>query len=444
VRSRMRQRTFRAVWGCCVGLVVVASVASGENWPQWRGPHFNGSSPEGGLPTEFSPTENLAWRADLPGVGGSTPIVWEDHVFVSAQETRGMRLWAVCLDRDSGRLRWRRAMGKGFGNKMGNTAASPSPITDGKTVWFYFGTGELVAFDFSGKELWHRNIAADHGPFEILWDYGSTGLLHRGRLYIPVIHGGPTRSGGRTSGGRAPKGGKGFVLCLDAATGKDIWKRHRPTDAVFEAQQAYTTPVPANVGGRGVILVTGADYVTAHDSSTGEEVWRSPSYNPRQDRAYRTVVSPVVADGLVVACPPRRARVFYGGLFAKAIERWTWIKAAPSPDVPTPLYYRGKLFVLVGILKRMCCLDPRTGRTIWEGSLGGTSPFQASPTGADGKVYCINMRGEVVVLSAGEKFEILHRVKLGGYGCCSTIAVAGGQLFVRTDKRLYCFGTRRR
>lgn len=425
-------------------LWLAPTFAHAENWPQWRGPFFNGSSSETDLPTRFSPTENLAWQGDLPGVGGSTPIVWEDHVFVSAQEPGSMKLWAVCLGRDNGQVRWRKPMGTGFGNKMGNTGASPSPITDGKTVWFYFGTGELAAFDLAGKQLWRRNIATDHGPFEILWDYGSTGLLHRGRLYIPVIHGGPTRSRGRGPGGRPTRGGKGFLLCLDAATGRDIWKRHRPTDALFEAQQAYTTPIPATIGGREVILVTGADYVTAHDPATGKELWRSPSYNPRRDRAYRTVVSPAVADGMVVACPPRGARQFYGGPIGKSSGQWAWTKHAPSPDVPTPLFYRGKLFVLVGMRKRMFCLEPKTGRTIWEGSLGGTSPFQASPTGADGKVYCINMRGEVVVLSAGDKFEILHRVKLGGYGCRSAIAVAGGQLFIRTDKRLYCIGKRKR
>jgi len=413
------------------GLLLLVSSASGENWPQWRGPHFNGSTTETKLPATFSPTENVLWQANLPGAGGSTPIVWDGHVFLTAQETPSKDLWAICLSGDSGKVLWRKAMGTGFANRQGNTGASPSAITDGKTVWFYFGTGELAAFDFAGTPRWRRNIATDHGPFEILWNYGATGLLYGGKLYVPVIHG--------AMRARGPAGGKSFLLCIDPATGKDLWKRPRPSAAPAEAKQAYTTPIPFEAAGRKCVLLTGADHVTAHDPATGEETWRSPNYNPRKDRNYRTVVSPVVADGRVAVCPPRGARVLYAA--SVGAKEWAWEKRAPSPDVCTPLYYRDKLFVLAGIRKQMLCLDPKTGKTLWEGDLGGRAVFQASPTGADGKVYCINMNGEAVVLSAGDRFEVLHRAAMGGKGVRSSIVAAGGRLYLRTDTKLYCFGT---
>ena len=412
------------------GWLLLASAASAENWAQWRGPFFNGSTTETGLPTKFSPAENVLWTADLPGVGGSTPIVWDGRIFITAQGQEGKKLWAVCLSRDDGKLLWKKPFGTGFDNRQGNTGASPSAITDGKTVWFLFGTGELAAFDFAGKELWRRNIAKDHGPFEILWDYGATGLLYGGRLYLPVIHG--AHRGGESGAG------KSFLLCVDPATGKDVWKHARPSKAPAEAKQAYTTPIPCELGGRKMVLVTGADHVTAHDPADGKELWRSPTYNPRKDKNYRTVVSPVVAAGLVAVCPPRGAEALYG--VAVGGKGWAWQKRASSPDVCTPLYYRGKLFVLAGIRKKMLCLEPKTGKTIWEGDLGGKAVFQASPTGADGKIYCINLYGEAVVLSAGERFEVLHRASMGGKGCRATIVPAGGRLFLRTDTKLYCIG----
>jgi len=146
---------------------------------------------------------------------------------------------------------------------------------------------------------------------------------------------------------------------------------------------------------------------------------------------------------MVIVCPPRGAQRLYGAALGRSAGSWVWDKRASSPYVCTPLFYQGKLFVLVGIRKKMLCLDPKTGRTIWEGDLGGKAVFQASPTGADGKIYCINMKGEAVVLSAGDRFEVLHRASMGGSGCRSTIAVAGGQLFLRTDTKLYCIGKRR-
>jgi len=426
-------------------IAILASAAAAGNWPQWRGPNFNGSTDETGLAATFSPTENVTWSAALPGLGASTPIVWGDHVFLTAQVPGSRELWALALDRRDGSVRWRKRMGTGFTNQQGNTGASPSAITDGSTVWFYFGTGELAAFDFAGNERWQRNIDTDHGPFDFLWNYGSTGLLVDGRLIIPVIHGPMERRGGGKARqpSRAAKPARGFLLAVDPATGKDLWKQDRPTDAVHEAQQAYTTPVPFESAGRKMVLVTGADTITGHDPATGKELWRSPTYNPARDRNFRTIVSPAVADGMVLACAPRSGQRILAAAVGKKSNEWTWEKREHSPDVATPLTYRGQVFVLVGTRKTMLCLDPKTGKTLWDGDLGAKAVFQASPTGADGKIYCISMKGEVVVVSAGDTFDVLHRVDMGGRDCRASVAVSDGQLFIRTDDRLFCIGTRK-
>ena len=417
-------------------LVVVLSAGPGrgENWPQWRGPFFNGSTTEKDLPTKFSPTENVVWSADLPGVSGSTPIVWNDRVFVTAMEPASKKLWALCLNGTDGTVRWKRPMGKGFTNQMGNTGASPSPITDGKGVWFSFGTGQVTAMDMAGKVRWQRDLQKDHGAFEIMWRYGGTGLLYAGRLYIAVLH------GDHNVGGRRDVS---YLLCVDPATGKDLWKRPRVTDAPRESRQAYITPFPL-VRKDGVqILLHGADHLTGHDPTDGRELWRSPNYNPRKNAWLRTVPSAVGDGDVAVGCAPKGGRLFAVRTVASDGEKagsLLWTTRRNSPDVCTPLIYQGKLFVLDGRKKELVCMEPRTGKVIWQGKLGAKAVFQASPTGADGKVYCINLHGEAVVVSAGEKFEVLHRANMGGRGVRSMIVAAGGRLLIRTDTKLYCIG----
>jgi len=168
-------------------VVFVCLSAPAENWAQWRGPSFNGSTTEQNLPAQWSKTENVAWVAPLPGYSGATPIVWENSVFVSSpDEQKNLNL--LCVDRTTGQVRWERKVATGDFEKGRNNTASPSPVSDGKAVFILFATGDLAAFDFSGKEIWHRNVAADYGRFAINWIYGSSPLLYRGKLYVQVFN----------------------------------------------------------------------------------------------------------------------------------------------------------------------------------------------------------------------------------------------------------------
>jgi outer membrane protein assembly factor BamB len=437
----------RARMACLLGVAagwaalaaLAAPVAAGENWPQWRGPALNGSSTETGLPGKFSTTENVAWVADVPGMGGGSPVVWDDHVFLAAQDANaGHKLWAISLNRADGKLRWKHPMGTGLANKMGNTGASASPVTDGKTVWFFYTQAVLTAFDMDGKQLWQRDIPKDHGKIEVLWDYGSSPLLYKGRLYVNVIQGSHT----------TPTPADAFLLCLDPATGKDLWKHVRPTDAIGESRQAYSTPYAFEAPGGTQIVLTGGDHLTGHSAVDGHELWRSASYNRGKDHWWRTVPSVVACGDIAIGCAPKGGPLFGvrtvdGPGDAKAGSE-AWTTRYNSPDVCTPLVYDGKLFVLDGDKKQLVNMDGATGKVNWKGDLPGKANFQASASGADGKIYCIDQAGEVFVVSAGEKFEVLHKAEMGGAGCRSTIAIAGGQLFIRTADKLYCVGKRNR
>ncbi len=412
-------------------MVVIPAIGiHAEEWSQWRGPYFNGSTPETNLPDKWSTSQNVAWTATLPGGGGSTPIVRGDCVFLSAQDDDG-NTWAVGLNRNDGSIRWKYSIGKGFNNRQGNTAASPSPIADGNNAYFLYGNGDFVGYSKDGVQLWKRNITAEYGKYEILWNYGSSALWYDGKLYVPVLHGNH----------RNTAQDKSYILCVDPQTGKDLWKRDRHTDASYESKQAYTTPYPLKVAGQTNIYITGGNYITAHDPKTGKVLYRSETFNPNHNRFGRTVVTPVSVGGVILQPAPRGGSIYAARLGEKGqISPWIWTMRQNSPDVCTPLAYRGKFYILNGAAKKMLCVEPRNGKILGQCELEGKTKFQASPTGADGKIYCINMRGEAFVLSAADTPEILYRVDMDGKNCRSTIAIAGGQLFLRVDDRLYCIG----
>jgi len=133
------------------------------NWPHWRGPQFNGSADEQNLAATFSKTENVKWSVILPGTSAATPIIWEDHVFLSSTDESTKTLHAYCLDRKTGAVQWKQEVGPGYNVDDLSNFASPSPVTDGRRVWFFYGSGDLVCFDSAGKEVWHRNIQKDYG-----------------------------------------------------------------------------------------------------------------------------------------------------------------------------------------------------------------------------------------------------------------------------------------
>ncbi len=293
-------------WVAALGLLAAVSAKS-ENWPNWRGPGFNGSSPESGLPTTFSKTENVAWSLDLPGPSAATPIIWGDRVFISSVDSLSKSLVALCYDTGSGRLVWSNQVASGMISRdnLSNFAGS-SPVTDGKLVYYFYASGELAAYDFSGKQIWARNIQKDYGAFAFLWTFSASPLLFDGKLYIQVLQRNrPVNGRGRTDGPI-----DSYLLALDPQTGKELWKQVRPADAKDESLEAYSTPIPFKHENRTEILVVGGDCITGHEPGTGKEIWRWGTWNPSRIGHWRLVPSPVAGGGVVLACGPKGSPVY--------------------------------------------------------------------------------------------------------------------------------------
>jgi outer membrane protein assembly factor BamB len=420
-----------------------APLARAENWPQWRGPSFNGSSPERNLPAQWSKSENVAWETPLPGPSAATPIVWGDRVFVSSTDLASQSLLALCLDRQTGKVLWQQKVGEGIRRDDRSTYASPSPVTDGQRVIFFYSSGQLVAFDFAGRQLWSRNIQADYGTFAFLWTFSSSPVLFDGRLYLQVLQR-DVAVGGR---GR-PEGNESYLLAMEPATGKTLWRQVRPSQAVAESREAFTTPVPFAGENRSELLVVGGDCLTGHDPATGRELWRWGTWNPTRIGHWRLVTSPVAGGGVALACGPKGSPVFAikaggsGTLDDQAIAWKSDQNRNLTADVPTPLFYQGDFFVLSDLRKTLTRLEAKAGRVKWTIETPGQAKYEASPTGADGKIYLINFKGEVTVVEA-DKGEVLRTIPMGEPGddtIRSSIAVAQGRLFIRANKKLYCIG----
>jgi outer membrane protein assembly factor BamB len=422
---------------CCVAILLLpAQFSRAENWPQWRGPNFDGSTSEKNLPTNWSNTENIAWKTPLPGMSGATPAIWGDSIFVSSPDPQ-KNLDLLCLNRADGKIRWQKTVAIGDKTIGRNNMASPSPVTDGKTVFALYGTGDLAAYDFSGKEIWTRNLAKEFGKFSIMWLYGSSPLLYKEKLYVQVLQREPIPPDYAHAIDDKPHR-ESFLLCIDPKTGKDFWRHIRKTTAKMESNEAYSTPIPFEGKNGTEILVVGGNCITGHNAETGEEIWRCNGLNSKDGSFMRIVPSPVAGAGMIFACAPKKEPVFAIKSGGKGIVTPAWKFEEFPSDCVTPLFYENKLFVLDGDKQMMTCLDPKTGNKIWQGNMGVRDIFRSSPTGADGKIYCLSERGTVVILDAGKEFKILSTIKMGEEPIRSSIAVSDGQLFIRTAQNLYC------
>lgn len=419
----------RVLVSAAIAVSAVAAV-SAENWPQWRGPSLNGVSAEKNLAVKWSATENIAWKLAVPSRSGATPIIWNNHIFlnVALQDATGdLELW--CVDRRKGEVLWKKPLGGGNMRQRKQNMSSPSPVTDGTHVWAMTGTGVLKAFDFTGKALWTRDIQADYGRFGHNWGFASSPLLHGDALYVPVLHGMKTDD-------------PSYVLRIDKATGKTVWKVERPTDAIMESPDAYTTPALLTYGNATEIVVTGGDVVTGHDPATGKELWRSDGLNPRNIPSYRIVSSPVVAGGLVIA--PTRERPMLalkpGGTGDVTTTHRAW-SSDLGPDVPTPVS-DGTLLYVVRDNGVVHALNLQTGAIVWGPERLRPGTYSASPILGDGRIYITSEDGVTSVFSAGPTFEILAENAVEEY-TLSSIAISQGQLFLRTDKHLYAIGVKK-
>ena len=416
-----------------LSLAIAAVVTlSADNWPHWRGPAMNGTSTETGLPMKWSPDENITWKLPMPGRSGSTPIIWKETIFLNIGTADGsgdLELWA--LDRNTGKMLWKGPIAGGNHIERKQNMSSPSPVTNGETVWVMTGVGVLKAFDFKGKELWARDIQKDYGNFGLNWGYASSPLLHGGDLYVQVLHGMKTDD-------------PSYLLRIDGKTGKSVWRMERPTKAIRESPDSYTTPALLQYGKQTEIVITGGDVVTGHDPATGKELWRMDGLNPSNDPFKRIIASPLVVGEIIIA--PTRERPMLAikaggrGDVTGTHRLWSFDN---GPDVPTPTS-DGKLIYTVTDRGVAYALDAQSGKIVYGPERLKTDSYSASPVLAEGKIYITSENeGLTSVYRAGPKFELLAQNPLNDY-CLSSPAISEGQIFIRTTGHLWAIGQRRK
>jgi outer membrane protein assembly factor BamB len=408
------------------GLIVICLLSGSAvagNWPQWRGIGFDGVSEETGLPVEWSATKNVAWRLPLPGPAGATPVVWDDHIFLTSID--GQDLVLIAADRKGTQL-WSKAVSTGNRNIRGDEGnfASPSPCTDGEHVWAMMGTGVLACYDFDGEEIWKTDLPERYGRIDIQFGFASTPVLDGGRLYLQIIQSGGSK-----------------VVALDKRTGHEIWKQSRPTDARDESEQSYASPIIYRDGGREMLLSHGGDYIVAHRLTDGAEIWRCGGLNPkgRYNNTLRFIASPVAAADLIVVPSAKNGPVLglrpngQGDITNVAATHW-WTHPQNTPDVPSPLI-QGGLVYLCRENGNLIVLDAKTGEEYYEHRTH-SDRYRASPLYADGKIYLTSRDGTITVVKAGKEFEVLATNTMGENITASPV-IANGTLYLRTFDALY-------
>ena len=313
--------------------------------------------------------------------------------------------------------------------------SSPSPVVSSKYVAFFYGNGDLLCFDHSGNLIWKRNIQKDYGDFCFQWTFSTSPTLFRDRLYLPVLQ------RDEQVHGRGRLNAESFILCLDLENGETIWRHIRKSPASKESRESFSTIIPY----RGNLLVAGGDILTSHDPKSGKELWRWGTWNPNHKQEWwRLVPSPVSGNGKILICAPKNAPVFavsYPDKENKADLAWdTSNNKFVTSDVPTPLFYDNHFFILSDLRKNLSKIVPESGSLVWRLDLPGKYKWRASPTAADDKIFLMNHNAEVLVVSSSSG-EILNSAKMGEEyddQTRSSIALSKGQLFVRTNKKLYC------
>ena len=406
----------------------LASGAFADNWPQWRGAKLDGISAETGIPTTWSATENVIWRLPLPGPAGATPVVWGERVFLTS--ANGDQLVLLCVNTD-GKLLWSQVVAGNNQTVRGDEGnyASPSPITDGEHVWSLMGTGDLACFTVDGKAVWHVSLQERYGAFNIQFGMASTPVLDGDRIYLQLLH---------TAGQ--------WVVALDKASGREIWKQRRASDARDECEHSYASPVLYRDSKTALLLTHGADYIVAHRLSDGGEVWRCGGLNPKgaYNNTLRFVASPLAAPGLVIVPSAKNGPVFAldphsQGDITDSATAHRWTRAKNTPDVPSPLVHDG-LCYLCREDGTLLCLEAATGIEVYQ-KRGHSDRHRASPVLVDGKLLLTARDGTVTVVQPGREFKILAQNTLGE-PISSSPSPAGGRLYLRTFQALYAVGVK--
>jgi outer membrane protein assembly factor BamB len=451
---------------------VAAEPNPAKTWPGFRGHEMSGVAVSKKLPEKWSKTEGVAWSQEVPGRGWSSPIVWENTVFVTSavgskpfkqpspgiygndyiaelrkqglsneeimkrvqardnentEEAGELRYMLYALDAKTGRIKWEREairMAPFGGRHRKNTFASETPVTDGKRVYAYFGRNVgLFCYDMKGKLLWKKQWE----PQPIYLDFGtaSSPAVHDGRVYL-----------------QQDNEKESALVALDAKTGEEVWRTPRKFEGMLKS--AWTTPYVWKHAQRTEIVTTGPTGVVAYDL-TGKELWRMKT------QLHSSAISPLAVNGMLyigIGAQGDASRPMYAikpgatgdislAKDATSNEYVAWSHPRAAGYTSSPLVYGGRVY-LVHDLGIMVVLDAASGKEIYKARAGGVgNTFSASPVGAGDRVYLLNEEGATIVLDArsGEYKEVA-RNDLGEMSLASP-AVAGDAIFIRTQSKLY-------
>jgi outer membrane protein assembly factor BamB len=420
-------------------LVVVACglAARADNWPNWRGPGLDGVAAGAGYVTAWKPGEpgeNVLWRVPLPGLGASTPAVWGEAVVVTCGIDGHDAV--ICLDRD-GQERWRRALGpERPGKHKKATGSNPSPVTDGTHAWVYFKSGELACLSLAdGAVAWKTNLQERFGEDTLWWDLGTSPVLTNKAVIVAVMQTGPS-----------------YLVAFDRTTGELLWKHDRVLAAPEEAAQSYSTPLvlagdPAKGEPAEMLVVLGADHVTAHDAADGRELWRVGGLNPAGEKFFRSIASPVAVGDLIVAPYARGSTltaIRRGGKGDITDSHVAWVRKDLGADVPTPAAALEHVVVCTD-KGSVACLAAATGETIWQQELPkNRNAFSASPVIVDGRVLLTREDGASLFVrppAAGGAPAVVGEGSVGEMTVATPVCL-DGRIYLRTHDALWCIGAR--
>ncbi len=434
-----------------VGLFLLPALGMGGDWPQFRGVGRSGQEAEDQLPSEWSKEKNVQWKASIPGYAWSAPIVSGDKVFVTTavsdkqtkpkggfggggfgkgggkggfgrrQPPDAVYKWEVyCLNRADGKVLWKQtAVEKkpGIAIHSTNTYATETPVTDGERVYAYFGMVGVYCFDLKGKQLWHKEMSAY--PTQAGWGTGSSPALYDGRLFV-----------------QCDNEQKSFLLALDAKTGKELWKADR------DDRTSWSTPYVWKNKVRTELVVCGSRKVRSYEPATGKVLWEmrsTGSFNASptadQERIYFGCSSRM-NPGSLHAVKAGASGELSASEDPKSDSGVAWAKSRSGPGTPSPLVYKGLLYVLER--SGLTCYDAKTGDAIYTRErLTGARSFTSSPWAYNGKIFCLDEDGRTFVVQAGKEFKLLGTNRIEEM-CWSTPAMADGMLFLRGLEHLYC------
>ncbi len=407
------------------GMVVPASAA--DVWKQWRGDGQVGVASGDGYPTQWSPSESVAWSIDLPGIGASTPVISNGRALLTAGVDGQNRL--LCIDTESGKTLWSTRLGTDKGGKHRKASgANSSPVTDGALTFAYFRSGDLGCVDNEGNVRWQKNLQDSYGEDTLWWDLGTSPLLTEKAVIIAVMQSGPS-----------------YLVAFDKLTGKVLWKTDRVLDAPEEAAHSYSSPLLVTIGDKRVIAVLGADHLTLHSETDGKELARLGGFNPTAQRYFRSIASPVV-HGDVIACPYARGSTITGVslsalLAGKGKDAILWFRDDIGSDVPTPAAMDGK-FYICGDKGVVTAIDAQTGKNVWQVELPRSRhAFSSSPLIAGDHLYLTREDAITFVVgpisSAEPKLVATNEINDAALDTVASLAPIDGDLLLRTRESLY-------